>query len=211
MSELGRMLIKSLKKEDVSTWTLYKDKPLFERLRKVIYLSDILNPVLKSYYAAHSFITNCKRVIKYFPIVWKHRNWDYGFVLRFNIQLHEDLYKGCFVEGHHVYTKNDARKLKTVIELLKRLEAEDYSSGHDEYLDKKYGKSDIYFSKVIDEKTERKYTTIKDRREDNMTPEQLEVYNKERMAIYKHEEYQRNEDFKLLGEYIRKYSKKWWD
>lgn len=66
---------------------------------KHVYLNDKLDPIFDLYYKVLSFYKNCKRLIEYAPLVWHHRNWDYGFILRFNKKLHEDLYKGMFIEG----------------------------------------------------------------------------------------------------------------
>ena len=209
MGRPGRNLIRALREAN-STMDLYKNESLWKRISMTIYTCDFFDPIFDTYYSILSFFANCKRLIEYAPLVWKHRTWDHGFVLRFNVKLYEDLYKGCYEKGHHVYTKAEARKLRTVIGLLKRLEADDYSEGHSKYLEKKYGESDFYFPQVTDEKG-RTYTTMKNRREDNMTPKQFEAYNKERKALWKLEDYLRKQDFKLLGKYIEKYSNKWWD
>ena len=213
MSKLGRKLIRSLAslQESKSTWDLYKNEPFFKRVSKVLYTADVLDPVFDVYYAIRGFISNCRRLIGYAPLVWRHRNWDYGFILRFNKKLHEDLYKGCYVDGHHIFSKKDTRRLQTIINLYARLEEEDYSKGHSEYLDKKYGESDMYFPKVLDEKTGRTYTTMKNHREDGMSAEQLKVYTAERKRMWQHEENQRKQDLDLLGKYIAKYSGKFWD
>lgn len=214
MGRLGRSLIKSLRSinsDAKNTWDLFKDKPLKERIYMVLYTCDALDPVFDVYYSIRSFISNIRRLIEYAPIVWQHRNWDYGFILRFNAKLHEDLYKGCYVEGHHVYTKSEARRLKAVIALYKRLEDDSYGDWHHDYLEKKYGESDIYFPQVTDGTTGRTYTTMRNRREDILTPEQQKQYDKDRKRLWALEEYQRKADLELLGKYIAKYSKKWWD
>jgi hypothetical protein len=216
MSRLGRKLIKSLRSavaEDISTWSLYKDKPFFKRLGMVMYTSDLLDPLFKIYYSIDTFIDNVLRLIEFAPLVWRHRNWDYGFVLKFNVKLHELLYKGIFKDGHHIFTKNDTRKLQTVINLYKRIYEDKYDDWQYDYLDKKYGKSEIYFTKI--EGTENKpggpYSTMGSTREDIMTPEQKAAYISERKKMWKLEEYQKKQDLELLGKYIAKYSNKWWD
>jgi len=212
MSRAGRGILKALGEatnEGKNTWFLFPEKPLGERIMMVLYTCDLLDPVFDVYYSICSFVNNCQRLIEYAPLVWRHRNWDYGFVLRFNLKLHEDLYKGCYKEGHHIYTKSEERKLKTVIALYKRLHDDQYDENQQEYLDKKYGKFDFYFPEVT--QNGRTYTTLRSTREDVLTPEQQAAYNKDRKALYKHEEYQRKQDFELLGKYIAKYSRKWWD
>jgi hypothetical protein len=145
--------------------------------------------------------------------VWEHRTWDYGFVTKFQIKLYEDLYKGIYEDGHHVFTKGQARKLKTVIELLKRLDADDYSKGSYKYLDQKYGEDDIYFKKIpgTEKRPGGPYSTMGSRREDRLTETQKEQYLKERKRLWKLEEYQETQDLKLLHKIIEKQYKKWWD
>jgi hypothetical protein len=216
MSRLGRSFLKSLRgaaSEGRGTWQLYKDKPLLERISMVIYTCDLLDPLFKTYYAVDTFFANVKRLIEFAPLVWRHRNWDYGFVLKFNIKLHELLYKGIFKDGHHVYTKNDTRKLQTVINLYKRLYEDQYDNWHYDYLDKKYGKSEIYFTKIAgtEDKPGGPYSTMSSTREDRMTQAQKDAYIADRKAIFQFEEYQRKQDLDLLGKYISRYSRKWWD
>lgn len=216
MSKLGRGLIKSLREatsEGKGTWKLYKDKPILERISMVLYTCDLLDPVFNTYYSIRGFIKNCIRVIDYIPIVWRHRDWDYGFVLKFNKKLHEDLYKGIYEKGHHVFTKKDARRLKTVIALYDRLREDDYDEFVYAQMEKKYGVNDFYFTKV--EGSENKpggpYSTMRSTLEDRQTPEQRKKYWEEKKALYKHCEQLRVNDFELLGKYLAKYSKKWWD
>jgi len=216
MSRLGRELLKGLRSavaEDVGTWQLYKDEPFFKRLSKVLYTSDLLDPFFKVYYSIDTFIANIARVLKYAPLIWRHRNWDHGFVLKMNIQLYEDLYKGCYVDGNHIFKKSEARKLRTVINLLKRLSEDNYDEWQYDYLNKKYGESEFYFTKIAgtEDKPGGPYSTMQSTRDDRMTPAQREAYIKERKAMFQLEEYQRKQDLKLLGQYIAKYSQKWWD
>jgi hypothetical protein len=216
MGKLGRGLIKSLRRataEGKSTWNMYKDKPFFERVSSVLYTCDLLDPVFDAYYSVDTFIANCKRLIEYAPLVWHHRNWDYGFVIKFQIKLFENLHKGCYKEGHHVFSKAQERRLLTVIELLKRLDRDDYGGWHRDYLDKKYGESDIYFKKIpgTENRPGGPYSTMDSTREDRLSKKELEAYNKDRKRLWKLEEFQEKQDMELLSKYIAKYYKKWWD
>lgn len=211
MGRLGRTLIQKLHSslsEDVSTWKLYKNKPFFKRLSHVLYTSQLLNPFFDVYYKLNSFYNNICRVVEYAPIVWKHRNWDYGFILEFNKKLHEDLYKGVYEKGHHVFTKKDSRRLKTVIALYKRIHDDDYVTWSHDYLEKKYGRNEMVFEPIDDKKG---YSRLRFSLDEKLTPEQKKCYDRDRKALYKLEEIQRKQDLKLLGEYIAKYSRKWWD
>lgn len=212
MSRLGRALIQSLKEAN-GTMGLYKNKPLWYRLKMAAYTSDLLNPLFHVYYNVVGFFQNIKRVIEFIPYAWNHRDWDYGFVLRFNIMLHKRLYDGVFTNGCHVYTPKDTRRLKTVIALYNRLQEDNYDDYVYTEAERLFGPNDIYFKRV--EGTENRpggpYSTMGSTREDRMTPEQKEKYWKYKKAQYAHADKMRQNDYELLGKMIAKYSRKWWD
>lgn len=72
-------------------------------------------------YIIKNFFKKIKQLIDFAPIVWKHEDWDYTYILTFNIFLLERLRSSVFEKGLHLPAKHDERKLKTVIELLKRI------------------------------------------------------------------------------------------
>lgn len=219
MSKLGRGLIKSLQEavaEGKGTMSLYKDKPFLYRLKRALYTSDILDPIFSVYYSIQSFFSNVRRVVEFIPHAWNHRDWDYGFVLRFNIMLHERLYKGIFDKGHHVYTSKDTRRLKTVIALYKRIEADEYEDYIYEEATKKFGPDDMYFVKIEPKEgeTPNKYSGLSrmmSTRQDRMDEAQKAAYLKYKKAQYAACEVSRKQDMDLLGKMISKYSRKWWD
>lgn len=212
MGKLGRSLIKGLK-EAAGTMDLYKDKPLSYRIKMALYTSDLLDPLFQVYYSISAFISNIRRVIEFAPLAWNHRDWDYGFVLRFNVELHKRLYRGIFDKGHHVYTPKDTRRLKTVIALYERLEKDEYEDYIYDEAERLFGPNDIYFSKI--EGTENKpggpYSRMRSTREDRMSVEEQANYWKYKKAQYAHAEAMRKQDYELLGKMITRYSRKWWD
>jgi hypothetical protein len=123
------------------------------------------------------------------------------------------LYKGCFVEGHHVVQKSDKKRLKVVIALYDRIHKDEYDNWEYDYLDKKYGKSDIKFTTIpgSENKPGGPWSRMVSSREEVMTEEQKKQYIAERKRMWKHQEYQQKQDLELLGKYIAKYSKRWWD
>ena len=212
MSYLGRKLLKGLRRTK-SMWDLSDDEPILKRIWSTLYLSDTLDPIFQVYYSIRSFFSNVKRLIEYSPIVWNHRNFDYGYVLQFQIKLYENLYNGCYVKGHHVFKKKEALKLRTVINLMKRLHADEYDNQYFNYFDEKYGKTNIYFKKIegSEDKPGGPWSTMHSTREDKMNDKQKALYISERKRFWKLEEILRKQDLELLGKYITKYSKLWWD
>ena len=209
MSNVGRKLLQALQ-EDKSTWDLYKDKPFLTRVSKVMYTSELLDPMFKVYYSIRAFINNVKRLIEYAPIVWRHRNWDHGYVLEFNKKLYEDLYKGCFLEGNHVVESKDVKAIKAVIALFDKLHKDEYEDKVYKIIEKKYGKSKFYFPKKKDSNG-REYTSFGNKRDEAMSPKQLEKMNKERNDLWKQAAKEKQQDYVLLGKLLGKYGDRFWD
>lgn len=212
MRRLGRNLIRTLN-EGKNTWDLYKKEPFFKRVMRVLYTSDILEPIFNLYYSICGFFQNIERLIEYAPLVWEHRNWDYGFVLRFQKKLYEDLYNGVYKKGHHIFSKQEARRLETVVNLIGRLSEDNYDDWHYDYLEKKYGKNEILFEKIpgTENKAGGPYSRMTSSREKRMTKEENLRYTTDQKRLWKLEELQKKQDMELLNKLIAKYHRKWWN
>lgn len=179
---------------------------------QAIYLSDWFDPIHKKYSSVIHFFHKCQRIIEFIPYVWAHRDWDYGFIDRFNLYLHKRLYTGIYEKGHHIANKKHVKGLKTIIALYERLVADDYGAKHLDDFDKKYGRDkDPIFTtkrKMIDG---RWHTVLHDPVEDRTTPKEYEQYLKQRRAIYDLQDYLEKQDRKYLLKLIAKYNKNFWD
>lgn len=83
-------------------------------------------------YWPNTFMTGVKNLIKWFPIIWKDRDWDdhYIFeVLKFKI---ENTAKHIGGNDRHTTAKRDAEIMMTVVRLIEHLQKETYNM---EYLD----------------------------------------------------------------------------
>jgi hypothetical protein len=133
-----------------------------------------------------------KQVIQFLPHVWRHEDWDYGYIVSFNIFLLERLRTSVFDKGHHVVAKHDKRKLTTVIELLRRYD-DDFSGEEWVRLYKKHHPEiDPYDIKRFNEPRSKAF--IKDYKR--------MIERKNRI---------REEETQLLFKLIKSQSKKWWD
>jgi len=75
----------------------------------------------------YSFWQGVRNLIRYFKIVWNHREWDYGFVLRMlKFQL-TDL-GNCIANGHEEEKSRDkkVKNIQRVCEILVNIEKDDY-------------------------------------------------------------------------------------
>lgn len=209
MGKLGRSIIKGLE-EIAGTTKLHKNKSLWYRITTVFYTSRLLDPVFDKYYSLVGFIKNVKRVIEFIPYVWKHRDWDYSFILQFNHMLHKRLYKAIYVEGHHLYTPKQARRLQAVIELYKRLYEDRYSESIEMLATERFGPENYYF-KPVTEVNGRTYISLGSTREDRLDKETIKKYIIFRKSQLKLARKLRKQDLLLLRDLITKYEDTWWD
>lgn len=185
-------------------------KNLKKKLRSLYYrLANLLD------LRTHSivFYENIKRVIKYLPVIWKHRNWDYGYIFRFQQKLHEDLYDGIYTNGHHLSSRKDKRTLKTIINLYKRLYEDNYAKWQYDYYNEKYGPNKMTFEPIAgsEDKPHGPYSRLRFSRDERITPEQKKLYNRDIKRFAEMEVMLRKQDLKMLGELLGRHSKKFWD
>lgn len=173
-----------------------------KKLLEKLYVDERLDAFFKVYYKATHILLRIKMVIEFIPIVWKHRDWDYGFITKFNLYLHKRLYKGLFVNGHLAPRPKLERHLKTIIACQEALENE----------------NDIG-DKLLED-FERKWGTI----EYNMGPgrfynirreslsDDLKIkYDKELRIVYKKQDKLRKDYKDLMYKLMNKYHDHFWD
>jgi hypothetical protein len=102
-------------------------------------------------YPFRNFFRKSKRIIDFFPIIWKGHDFDYRYAIDlFQYQLeriadHLESDKAWSVEA-----KNDAKRIRTAIKLMKKVYDDEYGVEYQEVLEKKYGPSDFSFKPVED-------------------------------------------------------------
>ena len=91
-------------------------------------------------YKIKQFFRNIKNLIRWFPIIWKDRDWDDHFIfeiLKFKLQ-NQAKYIG--ERGHHTRAKRDAEIMMTCVRLIEKIQNEYYGT---EYLN--YNDSELIF------------------------------------------------------------------
>jgi hypothetical protein len=90
------------------------------------------------------FFRRIKRVIDYLPIIWNGYDFDYRHALDlFHFQLTR---LANFMDSDKAYSvraKQDARRLRTILELMTKVYDEEYRLEHHDKVEAIYGKSDI--------------------------------------------------------------------
>jgi len=147
-----------------------------------------------------------KNIIKWFPTIWKDRDWDHYFIY---VTLRQKLH---FTEQHirkydrHTTAEQEADKIKTCVLLLDRLIADDYSAF--KKMDEKWGDIEMSSTPCKDRPDlyELNITRPNIKTEKDKLQERKEFKN-----AYEHEQYLKKQDRELLFKIISKNIEGWWD
>lgn len=164
-------------------------------------------------YILHPFwniLNGLKNIIRWTPIIWYDRDWDFDYTLRILITKLEfqknTLLKNSLEEDDSLLEKID--DMDEVIELL--LDVSDQSVYEDpaytEYTDK-WGHPDYYF---IPSESNPGSFEMKDRLEERYTEEQLEQRSNDLKFLLEEAHNERVSDYKKALSIIRKKSDGWW-
>jgi hypothetical protein len=123
-------------------------------------------------YRVKQFFRNIHNLIRWFPIIWKDRDWDHHFIfeiLKFKLKNQAEYISK---RGNHLSAKRDAEIMMTCIRLIEKIQDEYYASEYFEYY-----KSYLEFKKL--ENSELFEIT------ETVTSEALEDYFKKYPLIYR--------------------------
>jgi len=149
-----------------------------------------------------------KNLIKWFPVIWKDRDWDQWFLYKILYFKLKEMEYNQRVYGHHVNNEKVADQIKTCKLLAKRLIDNDYLENSTYRLDKKWGEHTMTFIPCEDNP---EFLTAEFKTENAITDKEKKQENKERMVAYKHSDYLENQDLDMLFKNIRKHIQGWWD
>jgi hypothetical protein len=147
-----------------------------------------------------------KNLIRWFPIIWKDRNWDsYYIFIILKKKLERTEY--CLRNGHCVDGDKRADQIKTCIALLDRLIEDQYHENA--FIDhvKKWGELDMTFGEIESNGCGRLHIT----RPNIKTPEDEELEQKQSKLLYEHADRMRKQDVDYLCSIISKHVLGWWD
>lgn len=89
-------------------------------------------------YYHRDLIEGIKNLIRWFPIIWKDRDWDHSFIFNLLIKKLELQSKYIGTRDRHTTSKRNAEIMVTCVELLKRIRDEYYLVEYTDYQDVKY-------------------------------------------------------------------------
>jgi hypothetical protein len=83
-------------------------------------------------YYHKDFVSGVKNLIRWFPTIWKDRDWDDSFIFNLLIKKLEFQSKYIGDKDRHTRAKRDSEIMRTCVKLLKKVRDEDYGI---EYMD----------------------------------------------------------------------------
>ena len=156
------------------------------------------NPFRQLWYKARSLTRNIRNLIKWFPIIWRDRDFDQHYlldILQFKLQNMAELHRKY---GMSVNSETYAQQLEECAHLARRIRDEEYSDeafkGHEEL----YEKHEVWF-----DDDEEGFSRLKT----NLTDEEHELY----MKLMSSEDNFLERDIHLLFENMKKNIRTWWD
>lgn len=104
-------------------------------------------------YYHKDFIKGVKNLIRWFPVIWKDRDWDYRYIWDLNIQKLKFQSKYIGKNDNHTRAKRDAQIMMTCIRLMEKIKDGDYEVEYQEYYN-----TNVTFVPTILESGEKVYT-----------------------------------------------------
>lgn len=77
-------------------------------------------------YKIKLFIRNIKRVLRWLPIIWNDRDWDYYYIYEMLKQKLIRVEEYIRKEGVHIYNGEDAASIRKAIEMIDKVQNEYY-------------------------------------------------------------------------------------
>ena len=73
-----------------------------------------------------NIIAGIKNIIKWFPIIWKDRNWDHFYL--YDILKHKLIFMAehMYNKGYHEFSKQDGDRMMLCVRLIDKVQNEDY-------------------------------------------------------------------------------------
>lgn len=155
----------------------------------------------------HNFARGIKNLIIWFPIIWKDRQWDHGFLF---VMLHKKLTlmeKFFRKDGIHVDHEKDADKIKFAIKVLDRIIKDEYYINAHIPHRRKYGEPNF---KWLDEEDGICRLEITHEREP-VTEKEKEEEKRLFKQCVKQEDHLKKQDLKIFFGHLSKHILTWWD
>jgi hypothetical protein len=187
----------------------YKIKKSYYKIKNRIskFLDLIMNPlrsIKDSYYNIKNGIPN---LIKWFPIIWKDRDWDFYFIFVLLHRKLKNMEKHIRSYSHHTNSEKDADQIKLCVDLLKRILDDEYHENVFKDHDKKWGEGRMVWEDTDDCELS-KLDIIRDNAN---TEEEKEQETKDFRRLSPNVEKLKQQDINYLFDNMKKHIQCWWD
>ena len=148
-----------------------------------------------------------ENLIRWFPVIWKDRDWDQYYIyviLRQKLKYMEKLHDSD--KSHLMSAEQTAKEIKICFDLLDRLVKDEYDESAFKRYYEKWGRSKFDWIPVNDE-----YSSLKVTNENVKTEKDKKQETKEFRRACHHEGNMRKQDIEYLFKYITKHIEGWWD
>jgi hypothetical protein len=148
-------------------------------------------------------------LIKWFPVIWKDRDWDHYFIymiLNHKLKRMEKAFNSD--RAMVLYSKRQAKQIKRCIILLGRLMEDEYHENASIKYHKKWGRPKFDWIPVPDDP---EFSMLEITHDKVKTKEDKKQEKKEFHRICDHEVKMRKQDVDYLFKYMRKHIEGWWD
>lgn len=161
------------------------------------------------------FIKGIKNLIRWFPVIWKDRDWDDHFIWQVMIQKLRFQAKYIGDRDFHTRAKRDAEIMMTCVRLMEKIKEEYYATEYFDYHETEYTWEDSdepgFVTLNVEEKSERfdeyfkKYPLVYKRIKQRYTNE-----DKSRLAFYMSTE-NHNRARRILFKLMERNIEAWWE
>lgn len=166
------------------------------------YVKDIKNFIL------YDIPYGIQNLITWFPVIWTDRNWDYWFIYKILHKKLDLMEKHIRKHDNHTCAQADADNIKKCVLLLDRLIADKYHESAFKNHERKWGESDMIFTKSKEDPEMKKLDIIYP----NVTStEDEKLEKKDFKRAMNHEEYLKEQDINMLFNLMKKHIRTWWD
>ncbi len=154
-------------------------------------------------------VSRIKNIIKWFPILWKQRDWDYGYAIDvFIFQLSKIADNFDSGKSYSIGSEARASQIRRVVKLMKKVYDEEFELDYSDQIEAKYGKNNWVFNPTQEQ---REKGIINRVFEKNYSKEELkQIYEDERKIILQCSEKQ-EKAHKLVWKLVENYIRDWWD
>lgn len=136
------------------------------------------------------FITNIVNIVRWIPVLWNNRDWDYCYLL--NIMEHKLDSMSSHFKKHNVFVGSEkaVKQMRICAELCKRISADDYDFGPFWFNDKRIDELEKVYEHFL---------------------ESGEFVGTVKNTWVSYRSKQRQQDMELLGKLMTKHVLGWWN